>query len=1462
MRRTLIVLLLGLMASIPLLHANGQSGDAERRARFLAAHPVLSKIKSPSQSTDVTTRLIKAPAQGTRSRNAVAKAAALPHGLCNVVSSNAWSGRFTAYGMYSFGPASGFTLTPLHTGTTKQMVGNGGAVKIGNKYYVQYWYMGPGFIVSYLTVWNTDTWEVISHTETDDGGLQASDMAYDRINNVCYAATFRDDLSGWELCKIDFTKPTPRKTSIGNLPLMVVALAVDSKGKLYGIFEDGVLYDLNTSTAAMTRIGDTGVKVGGYNGVTQQSGAIDQHTDTFWWAARDIYGNATLYTVDTTTAEVRKVSDIPDKAGMLNMQFLAPSAPDKAPNFIEDLAAEFTGGSHQGTVTFTTPSDTYDGSQLGSDLNYSISINGEVKATGKTAAGQKVTETVTATDGMATVEAWVENGEGRSPVATTEIWVGEDFPIMKQVEYKAEGRKSTISWSINEKGLHNGWLGNVTYNVTRLPDNVTVAIDTSQTTITDEIPADAPLTKFTYSVTPVNGSRTGEAMLSNSNIVGGALEPPYFQPFEDSSSFDTMVVLDQNKDKTTWHWSEQNMFNTNGLASLDSGMSDFGIEVDDWLLTPVLKFEAGNTYTLSFKALSTEVNHPVVLDVCYGPDLDVAKYKKAMESLKMTFSNVLQDFEATITSDKDQMVRIGFHVKAYDFMSNMKVDDIRISAKANGDSPDKCNSFTVEPAADGALKATVKLTAPDKDRNGKPLASLTKINIYCGNDIVKTLDNPEPGKAYEQTVKVASNGEHTFAVEAINESGASESVKATIFVGVDIPGNFNVYLEDKGDCLILSWDECKEGANGHFINKEDITYDIYQVAGTQSLLLKEDVTGTSVTIPLNTDEGKMGMLQLAVRAKNSAGTSKYQRSQTLIVGEPYKLPYEEHFAGQSTYIYTGDMDQMFDITEGMSSDGDDNAFVWMMLNPKQKTMSLETLKIKVDGTNPVLSFDYATMDDAGLEVDVLTPDGNVKTLTSLKPGSAVSGWLRCTLGLGEYAKERYIRIIFRFMANNTAVGFTAIDNLLISDVVEYDLAIDNITVPSTATAYNEHANIGVVVTGKGINTSDPYTVSLYADDALVGTESADGLDFMRSNTIYFNYEVKPGMPETINLRAELTSERDEVASNNTATAVLNVAEAKVSAPENLRGNESDSRMELTWDAPSEFYTENVYEDFETYTPWTISNFGKWTVWDLDGGNVIRLGEVEYPNQGVPQAFTVFNPISIGVPDSNPEARPHSGYQYLVCFAAKIMEVSSNDDWLVSPLLPGTAQTIKFYAKQMITSYGPEKIEVLYSTDKQERDDFILAKELVIDNSDKWKKCEVELPEGAKYFAIRVVTSDGHMCMIDDVSFTAGSCTEIVSWNVYRNNTLLANVPANTLNYVDENRTAQYKYNVTAVYATGEESAYSNDVTNCAGMPDITDNVKSYDVYSIDGKIIRLNATDLDDLDAGLYIVNGKKMIIR
>lgn len=1440
--------------------AAGESKEAAQRAKFLAEHPAVAKIIPASEANIIPPRmLVQTEALKTPVYNP--DGGVLPEIWTNIIASKAWTGRYTGYGIYNFAPQTPITLENIAKGESDFMKGNGGGVLINGLYYLINWEVSIGGIVTTYTVYDTATWEKLNSTRTEPRFI-ATDLAYDRINKVCYGAVFNDNLSGYELAKMKYTTNSPSKTTIGSLPLMAVALGVDSKGDLYGIMEDCVLYKINKTDASLTPIGDTGIRVAGQRGIVQMSGEFDQHTDIFYFAANDVYGNYALYTVDTSTGEASKIADIPDSSQLLNLQIMTPKAEDKAPGYLRDFSVSFPDGSLSGEVSFSIPQKTYDGSEL-SSVTYNISVNSSVKATASAAAGEKVQIPLNLPQGSALIKAWAVNDAGSSPTEAKTLWIGQDYPRILSVTYTARSLESSVTWKPDTVGTHAGYVGQLKYDVIRMPGNHEVAKGITATSFSETLPQDAPMANYYYTVIPRNGDLIGEGVNSNSNTVGSAVSLPYENHFDAPDSFDLLTIVDSNRDGYSWFWGEESWAKPQGVATCDGWvMTDEGdsynVEADDWLLTPELHVEAGTTYQVAFKGRSTSYSTDNDrLSVAYGAGTNVENYITILPPSELPF-NFGDEMTCTFTSDKDQNIRIGFHRTMPPSNASMQLDDIRISSMGTNSAPESVSDLNVIPAEKGRLRATVKFKAPMTTKEGKPLTGLTKTEIYVDDKLAETIENPTPGSDIQREVKVSGNGWHNFRVDIFSESGQGQSAICKPFVGVDIPGSVECTLTDCIDHIQVKW-TTPEGANGQYVDPDKITYDIYQSDGYQIVAeIAVGYSGTEMDIPFDTTEGEQGGVLLAIRANNAAGSGTLRHSNALIVGEPYRLPYEEHFNGTTQYMYDQGDCTAFGPAQGASSDGDNASFGWVAVYDRDTEHTVKSMKIATAGSkNLHLIFDHSVEGSDYIEVYAIHRDGSESILGTCRKTDG-DRWQTASYSLADVVNDTYFRFKFRFVKGDDG-GFDFIDNLRVIDASDHDLAA-TISLPPSSVKHGQTADINVIVTNKGLNTSGDYSVSLFNGDNCLGTMNGTGLEISKSEIFRFQYNVGVGAPSEITLRAVVEYEQEQNPEDNSDKAVLHIQDQKVSAPENLSGEEN-SGISLRWDTPTEFYSEEVTDDFESYPAWTITNMGDWKLVDLDNASTVGFEEATYPNCKARMAYIIYNPYELGMPQEATIARPFSGMQCAVSFAADINSVEHNDDWLISPLLPGRQQDIEFYAKAILPDYGPEKFQILYSTTGNNPEDFILLKEQEIDNYLNWGRIQASLPEGSLYFAIRCITADGYMFMVDDVNYTRGSCTEITDFNIYRNSQKIGTVKYPQTTFHDAEGNGTDVYNVTAVYATGEESGFSNPFSTVGLEVIIDDNFAPADIYGIDGTIVRHNATTIKGLRPGVYIMNHRKFMV-
>ncbi len=1433
--------------------------------QILKQHPALRDMAAANQVCD---NLLTGSNNQMRSlpfKAPVAKAAAPLHFFGNIVYQNNWDSRYNAYGAYNILVGDELSSDLILKGSSSTMYSNAGAIRLGDLFYTANWGSSFGGVEVDVRVYDLTTGTRKSYIELYGVGYIATDFAKHDESGTIYGAFYNDQGNGYELCTVVFdenAKYTPIKTVLGPVARMIVALGVTSDQRIYGICDDGCFYEFDNKTAEARLIADTGVKVASANGVLPQSGTIDQYNDKFYWACVNGDKESKFYLVNLNDGHVEEIANSPLQDRIYGLSAMAHAAEDKAPNSLTDFAVAFNGNSLSGNVTFTYPEDTFDGSALGHDLQWTILANGNELKTGNATPGQSVTVPVTVSGGMNTFEAYAFNGVGKSPYSSIDVWVGEDIPVVKSANFEYMNNTATVTWECSDKGIHDGWVSSIKFDVVRMPDETKVASGISDKKFSEKLTSDIPLANYYYVITPSNGELTGKSFSTNKHQIGQSLTPPFSETFDDRESTDLFILGNE------WTW-DYNENNGNGFLVWEESSypGAEGPVADEWALTPEIKVEAGATYEISF---CTYAPYGDKFEVFYGEGTDPSKYMVLLPATSGKYSSAMNDPHVlTLEATKNQNIRLGFHHSGRKEMF-LRVDNLSISAPRHANAPAKIGQYTITPDSKGALFADFTITAPTLTQGGSPLTTNVDINIYESGKLVAEIENLKPGQEYKWTYTASRNGIHNFKLEPSSEDGIGESIQVDAFIGVDRPLPPFSRLIDKGSYLQLEWTPVETGASGNFVNPADFTYSIYQPEANGSISSKpliSGLTGTTYDINLDPSKGNQGFLSLLMTATNSAGESDLRYTEQFLVGKPYDLPILEHFDGNGNALWVKESNSLnFDISTSHCSDDDGYSMCYGILQGTLDDALMSSGKISLKYANPVISFDYIVNYGNAIEIYKLSSDGKSSLIgTADEEGGGSDGWKSATFTIPATDAEDYCRIRIVFKNNSGPMNFMFVDNIRIFNQINKDLSIESTVSPSTINI-GESCVMTSTVTNNGSEKSGKFTIDYYVNDKMTYSKEYDPVESGKSITVNYSYVSTPADCGDLNILAFINYPDDQDSDNNESLVNVTVLESHVSAPVKLKGTLlGDETVKLDWEAPTEFMTYKATEDFESYSPCSIVNLGEWKLVDADGRATIGLSEGDFPNNGAAMAYMVFNPRYIGVPEGNTEANPHSGAQYLVSFATILNNPDDhNDDWLISPALSGKPQTISFYSKQMITNFGAEDVEVLYSTTGREIEDFKLLKEIKVSGASSWSKYEVDLPEGALYFAIRVVTPKGHMLLLDDVTYEKGSCKTITGYNIYRNNEKIGSVNGLEKTFIDQEPIDKNLYNVSAVYATGEESDFSNGIeieTSRENVIEIESD-KEYEIYTIDGIVLTRFGHEIMNLPRGIYIINGHKVTIR
>lgn len=1366
-------------------------------------------------------------------------------------------------------------------------VGGGAGVKNGVYYKTVFDFSeySLGRIKGNLYSYDITTWEPTSKSPQDISthlDYYASEVAQAQDGTV-YGQFYSQNFLPLQYGTIDYETLT--RTTLGNATTPMVAMGVTSDDRLFGIGNDGYLYQISTIDGSEVAIGYTGIIVSREDGYYGQTGEIDPATNTFYWACIDAQGQTGLYTVDLSTGAATKIGDF-DAANvqMYDMVLAGRLAEDGVPAAATNLHASFPNGGNNGTVSFQAPSETYGGATLTGNLSYTVSSNGSVVANGTVAAGAiALVPIANAADGMHKYIVTTANDAGTSPIAFISAWVGYDVPAAPaKVAFSVDNaNKATIRWNAVKRGVHNGFMGPLSYEVVRIggEDTTIVVESTADTTATEQIPAEASLASYRYAVRAFNGEKTGYWADSESKIIGSAVDVPYLQTFDDYASTELFTVIDANNDGKTWQYDDYHQFM--------SILYNTTLDMDDWLITPPLKMEAGRAYILTFKARGINT-YPERISVSIGKGNTVGDLTTQIVSPSTVIGDTL--ITAKFTAKDAGNCYIGFHGCSDADMDRLMVDSISVMPDALPTSP-AAPTLTVTPDAKGALTAQIDVVAPTKqfDGNDLPAGAITKIDILRNGAAVRTFYAPANGARLSFTDQVPKSSLYKYTAIPYRDDKQGDKAEETKFVGLDMPlMPQHAKATDNDSYVRLSWDAIgNKGANGGYVDSTSVYTYIYNT-GTNGQLSSTPsdsvLNGTSYDIAFNTNEGAQTLRQWGIANTSSVGTTA-TNVLALPVGKPDELPFVESVAGGKFahnwwhYREGGtNENNLWQYTSYDAADNDGGSFIYLA-TASGVSGSLCSYKISLkDAVTPMLAFSYnvsnSTSATSGrIHVDIQTPDGTETTVYSAS-FTEEEPWTQHLVDLSAFAGKPWVIVKFHIFSDVQPVT-VGIDGIRLQSAYSHDLST-TLTVPS-AVVKGQDINVVAKVDNDGRN-AESYTLNFYADDQLLKTvEVASPLAVFADTAITTTIptsSVADKDKSSLVVKAIVDLDGDQNNAGNTASETVVLEESEMPSPRNLTAEPSNH---LLWQAP-EVYSETFTDDFEQYTPFA-SPFGNWTT--IDGNPECILGSFfkndKYPGQWMPGSFVVFDADAIqqGAYDTNPVMQGHNASHR---FAAAPYELTADgqgsadaNNYLVSPHLSGSAQTIKFYAKNaaLTTKSGytydyPETFEVLASKSGNAREDFTTTvREAEEITGGEWREYNVDLPVGTVYFAIHQLSSadantyGNYIFSVDDATFNIGM-GDPVAYNIYLDGKQVGKA-GHLEYYCDFMVTGTHRWEVTAVYPDGQESAPAELVIDAISR--LTTSGEPFDVYTTDGALVRKQTKSIDGLKSGVYIINGMKVII-
>lgn len=1343
-----------------------------------------------------------APAQKGKTQRAPFKGAPV-----NIAGSIVYSGTDRPVGLYSFA-TDAKELTPIAEGDRYNA--SKGGVMAGSRYFCAYQKDYWGVMQeNYHYLFDSTSWQTLKETDNAAETNLATALAYDPVSKKVYGCFYGEN--GGEFAVFDIYT-FQRGDAICSVPNVYEAMGFTSQGQLYAIDRKANLLKIDKNSGASTVVGNTGI---GIKYVT--SGGIDTRTDRFFFAACNDTEKA-IYQIDLSTGAATYVCDTPEDCEITGMWFPEPLAKDDAPAAVSDMNVNFNEAGLSGTVTFTSPVTLYDGSAASGPLTYTVKGNGATLATGETSCGANVSAQVTVpSDGVWKITVAVANAKGTGPEAYKTLYIGKDTPSrVGNVTLTRNGNWNTVTWEKVTTMVHGGWINpaQVTYTITRFPDNVVVKENEKNLKFQEYIDKTSNGEPCYYEVSAVFNGVKGESRKSNSFALG-VLNVPFTEAFTSRNDFNKWLSVDVNGYGRDWDWggsTDQNAFCYNSTRE--------GVPMNAWLISPGIWMEAGREYTLAFDVHSN--NDGITeerLEVAYGKEASPEGMTNTLIEPMIVNYKAYKNHEVKFSVPENGIYYVGFHGCSDPKTYFIFLDNVSMTASEPANTAME-PELKVTPDAAGGLRAVVELTLPVLNTSGETLESLEKVVVKRGETTIKESLNPKPGDKVSFLDEVTAEGYYEYTAAAYTAAGVGKPAARNVYIGVNTPGAPEYVKASNGSApgkVRLSWKAVDKTSEGLPASPELMTYNVYDSDGKK---LKENVKGTSVEIDVEVPAQGQVFKCFAVRAvtKKGEGTA-FTQTEKFPVGEAYAMPVAESFGNSKKIALAlgngseGEWGFAASInTPACTSQDEDGGMLVWVPSGENTSASIFSGKIKVDAEagTPRFSFYYFGVASADvilpLVVDLATGDVmSAGDVIELKSGD---GWTKASLPLDAY-KGREIQIGFK-VTSKTYNYIICLDNVRVLDQKNKDMGVVRVNVPEVMMV-NTPSEITVDVENIGQEVARGYTVELYRNGSRIAESNPGTLGVDVPGHLTFTETPDATYPDELEYHAVVKLDGDENSANDeSAAATTRVGYISLPTVTDLKALRYDGSTDvrLKWsevNAGSEI-DEVISESFETASDFSTV-YGDWTFVDKDGQRTYGIEGMPFPGSGEPMAYIVMNDRHESF---NTTFAASHGHKYLAAFCPA---AGNNDDWAISPLLSGNKQTVTFDAKTYMEQTGKEVFEFLYSTTGKETSDFKLLRTEHVPGV--WTNYSIEVPQGTRYFAVRCITNQGFIFMIDNFRFEVRkdlTGVSVVGYNIYRDNVRLNNAPVSADSFDDKGVLGDdHIYRASVVYSTGE-SRKGNEAT--------------------------------------------------
>ncbi len=722
-----------------------------------------------------------------------------------------------------------------------------------------------------------------------------------------------------------------------------------------------------------------------------------------------------------------------------------------------DIRLTFADASLSGTLSFTAPAESGNGTALVGDMDYKVLVGEEAAevATGTVAPGAEVTtaEFTLPASGEYLFSVVMSNVAGTGEAAYKRDYVGYAKPEpVKNAKVTVNDTDMVLSWEAPDvpegKGYYNA--ADIRYNVVRYPDGKVIAENLAATEKTESM-AGIGLAFYSFGISAVNGDMRSEEAVTEGHRMGDAVSVPFVDEFGRDDSLEIYTVVDSNKDNVTWEldsWYKRPVYNAEHAEDY----------AEDWLFTPAIRMSKDDIYEIAF---IVEGNSDLYMQDILVALSDNCETMNLVDGLvdRTVVTKDARELGKVFNVKEDGLYYIGFNTETEAHRGFLSINKIEVRRIGSISGPAAPSGLKAVPGEKGALSADISFTVPSKNGHGENLPAVNGVRILRDGKSVHEVANPAPGSTVNFTDSGMEAGMHKYSVCAVSEAGDGYPAQTEIYIGIDVPDAPRaVVLSEFEGKAVLEWAAPVAGIHGGYVDVETLTYSIQRAGGE---MVSTGQKGTSFSEEIG-DPGQQFDLSYAVVAINEKGTGPIAISNQILVGRPYALPFEESFKNAECQNYWGVRNSKmgaFMLSDLFSSDGDGGS---VLFESGDNTGEAEILSGMIDVSEAehlcLKSIVALNSGKVELTVGVYTPDGKKCTGGAYSLGTAGSVG-KLEVNLDKYAGQDYVQLFFN-AKGKTDGTMLFIDEIRLAD--EESAGVAGTLADAEAGAFGGNGEIGVI----------------------------------------------------------------------------------------------------------------------------------------------------------------------------------------------------------------------------------------------------------------------------------------------------------------------------------------------------------------------------------------------------------------